>query len=178
MLARSHANGPGSRAVIWFQGCTFNCPGCYNPETHPCSGGQLMAPDDVLSWIDKQRENIQGVSISGGEPLLQWDGLSLLLSRLRSSTELSCLLYTGYEWDELVSLGHINALKQWVDVLITGRYQKSLHLGKQLRGSANQGIQFFSDRYEQRDIERVPPAEVIISTDGTILSSGINPVVL
>src|SRR3972149_712339 len=40
LLPRSRANGPGMRAVIWFQGCTRGCPGCFNPETH-ASGSRL-----------------------------------------------------------------------------------------------------------------------------------------
>jgi pyruvate-formate lyase-activating enzyme len=35
----SRANGPGLRAVVWFQGCTRACPGCFNPATHDPRGG-------------------------------------------------------------------------------------------------------------------------------------------
>ena len=38
----SRANGPGRRAVLWFQGCTLNCPGCWNQASHPFEG----APTD------------------------------------------------------------------------------------------------------------------------------------
>ncbi|MGD0006352.1 MAG: 4Fe-4S cluster-binding domain-containing protein, partial [Anaerolineaceae bacterium] len=31
----SLVNGPGKRSVVWVQGCTLNCPGCFNPQTHP-----------------------------------------------------------------------------------------------------------------------------------------------
>ena len=41
-LPHSYANGPGARAVIWVQGCTLGCPGCFNPATHPHAGGELM----------------------------------------------------------------------------------------------------------------------------------------
>ena len=33
-LPRSRANGPGWRSVVWVQGCSLGCPGCFNPQTH------------------------------------------------------------------------------------------------------------------------------------------------
>ena len=37
---RSRANGPGARFVVWFQGCTLGCPGCFNPHLWAARGGQ------------------------------------------------------------------------------------------------------------------------------------------
>ena len=37
---RSRANGPGARFVVWFQGCTLGCAGCFNPTTHDATGGR------------------------------------------------------------------------------------------------------------------------------------------
>ena len=39
---RSRANGPGVRFVVWLQGCTLGCPGCFNPSTHAAAGGREL----------------------------------------------------------------------------------------------------------------------------------------
>ena len=47
----SRANGPGLRAVVWFQGCTLGCPGCFNPGTHNASGGYDSDTDTLAAEI-------------------------------------------------------------------------------------------------------------------------------
>jgi len=39
----SLVNGPGKRAVVWVQGCTLGCPGCFNPQTHSVAAGKIGA---------------------------------------------------------------------------------------------------------------------------------------
>ena len=69
-LSHSRANGPGVRAVIWVQGCTIGCPGCYNAFTHPHEKRTLVTPDTIAEWVSSL-EAIEGVSFSGGEPFEQ-----------------------------------------------------------------------------------------------------------
>jgi anaerobic ribonucleoside-triphosphate reductase activating protein len=65
-LPASRANGPGWRAVIWVQGCSLNCPGCFNPETHAPTGGESVPVDALVRRIVALAEpSIEGVS--GGE---------------------------------------------------------------------------------------------------------------
>ena len=51
-MVRSRANGPGERAVIWVQGCTIGCPGCYNAFTHPHEAKRIMALESLAEWIN------------------------------------------------------------------------------------------------------------------------------
>ena len=44
---RSRANGPGSRFVVWMQGCTLGCAGCFNPTTHDGAGGREIAIEEI-----------------------------------------------------------------------------------------------------------------------------------
>ena len=64
----SRANGPGLRAVVWFQGCTLGCPGCFNPTTHDPGGGYDTDTESVAQPI-RAAGRIEGVSISGGDPI-------------------------------------------------------------------------------------------------------------
>ena len=41
LIPASRANGPGLRAVVFFQGCTVGCVGCWNPRTHPFHGPEV-----------------------------------------------------------------------------------------------------------------------------------------
>ncbi len=92
-LPTSRANGPGLRAVIWLQGCTLGCPGCFNPQTHSKKGGDWVSVDQLFSQVMALQSEIQGVTISGGEPLQQMRPLLKLLQRLRvRANYLSCCL--------------------------------------------------------------------------------------
>src|SRR3990172_12478082 len=86
----SRANGPGLRAVLWTQGCSLGCPGCFNSETHDPGAGREVDVE-LLAGEIAGRHGIDGVSISGGEPLQQAEALCELLERLRP-TSLSILV--------------------------------------------------------------------------------------
>jgi anaerobic ribonucleoside-triphosphate reductase activating protein len=66
----SEVNGPGTRALVWVQGCLRECPGCFNPESWPCEVNQLIAIDELADKILSNPRN-QGVTFSGGEPFWQ-----------------------------------------------------------------------------------------------------------
>jgi anaerobic ribonucleoside-triphosphate reductase activating protein len=172
----SRANGPGARAVVWTKGCTLGCAGCFNPDTHPFTDGELIAVDDLFQRIVALKETIEGVTISGGEPLQQLRPLVALLRRVREETDLSVLVFTGYTWDEIRRMPEADALLACVDALIAGRYDQTQHLARDLRGSANKTVHFLSERYTMDDLQAVLPAEVIITAEGEVVISGIDPV--
>jgi pyruvate formate lyase activating enzyme len=59
-------------AIIWTMGCNFNCPFCYNPQLIT-EKTQLISEEEILSLLKKRKGKLEGVSITGGEPLLQKD---------------------------------------------------------------------------------------------------------
>ena len=181
-LPLSHANGPGARAVIWVQGCTLGCPGCFNPQTHPPDGGELVAVDDLFGRIAALGKAIEGISVSGGEPMQQPLPLLTLLRRVRQETSLSVLVFTGYTWEEIQRRSAARALLACVDVLVAGRYDDSQGLAPEnvnerfLRSSANQTVHLLTDRYRMDDLRSVPTAEVIITVEGEVVVSGVDPI--
>lgn len=183
-LPQSRANGPGERAAIWVQGCTLGCPGCFNEPTHPAEGGGLFSPDELFERITALGDRIEGVTISGGEPLQQKAGVAALLRRIKSETNLSTVLFTGFSWEELEKMGKKQepertglplAVLEDVDVLIAGRYVQELRIARDLRGSSNKKLYFLTDRYSAADFEPVPDAEIIITPEGEVILSGIEP---
>jgi anaerobic ribonucleoside-triphosphate reductase activating protein len=181
-LPISHANGPGARAVIWVQGCTLNCQGCFNPQTHPPDSGELVFVDDLFERVVALGNAIEGISISGGEPLQQPQPLLTLLRRVRQETPLSALVFTGYTWEEIQRRPAARALLACIDVLIAGRYDDSRRLAPEnvserfLRSSANQTVHLLTDRYRMDDLRSVPTAEVIVTAEGDVVVSGVDPV--
>jgi anaerobic ribonucleoside-triphosphate reductase activating protein len=173
-LTHSLANGPGMRAVIWVQGCSLGCRGCFNPLTHPATGGQVVSVGDLFDQV-AALDDVEGVTVSGGEPLQQLSPLLILLQRLRRRTALSTLVFSGYTWEEVQRLPQADALLACVDVLLAGRYDSSRHLARDLRGSANKTVHFLTDRYTSADLETVPPAEVVIAPGGEIRITGVDP---
>lgn len=181
-LPASRSNGPGLRAVIWLQGCTLACPGCFNPDTHAPAGGTPTTAADLAAWAAAQAADqagaaagVEGVTISGGEPLQQVRGLRALLEELRARTNLSVVLFSGYTWDEIQQRPALARTAALADVLLAGRYQAGQRLAAGLRGSANKTVHFFSGRYSAADLDAVPPAEVMIARDGSLTLSGIDP---
>ena len=175
LMPRSRANGPGVRTVIWFQGCTLGCPGCFNPATHASAPQQHIPVAVLVERLIADAPAIEGLTISGGEPLQQSEALLRLLSAVRTHTTLSVLLFSGYTLSEISQIPLEPAILAQVDVLIAGRYVQTRRLAHGLRGSANKTVHLLTDRYTLEDIEHVPPAEVWIDAARNISISGIAP---
>lgn len=175
-LARSRANGPGLRAVLWVQGCTLGCPGCFNPGTHPRAGGTERPVAEVLDWLaglaTSRRDPITGLSVSGGEPLQQAPAV-LAVCEGAQALGLTVLLWTGYSWPEVDRMPFRARLLRAVDVLIAGRYDPTQRLARDLRGSANKTVVLGArGRLTPRALGAVPRAEACIAGE-TVLWTGM-----
>lgn len=80
-------DGPGIRFIVFMQGCRMRCQFCHNPDTWNMGGGQDMTTDEVLEMGMQYREfwgEKGGITISGGEPLLQIDFLIELFQKAKA----------------------------------------------------------------------------------------------
>ena len=169
-LARSAANGPGERFVLWVQGCPLGCPGCWNPDTWAFQRRDVRTVDDVVASI-LATEALEGVTLTGGEPFAQARPLAALAERVRMAG-LSVFVFTGYELDELTRPEH-RALLAVADVVVAGRYVEAERTtGLPWRGSANQRVHFLSDRYGPADLKEVAEVEVHVDRHGTLTVTG------
>ena len=173
---RSRANGPGARFVVWLQGCSLGCPGCFNPTTHAPSGGRETTVAELAVQLAATRD-IEGLSLSGGEPLQQAEAAAALLDAARA-LGLSTLAFSGYTLDEIRALPHGSAVLDRLDVLVDGRYVAGERLATGLRGSANQRIHLLTSRYQRADVEATPVAEIRIAPSGEVVLTGVNPLKL
>ena len=137
--------GPGNRFIIWVQGCNLNCHGCLTPSYKEFGKGIVMDANDLLHSIIKNND-IDGVTISGGEPIEQVEAISQLVEEIKlCRNDLNFILYTGYDFDAIKKLDKMNYLKN-IDVLICGPYIEKLNDGKGIRGSSNQEIVFITNK--------------------------------
>jgi anaerobic ribonucleoside-triphosphate reductase activating protein len=154
----------------------LRCSRCFNPATHPAEGGESIAVSDLLRAITVVRQPLEGITVTGGEPLEQRGPVLALLRGVRAETGHSIILFTGYTWEQFRAMPEAGPLASCLDLLIAGPYDALRPSKRGLRGSENQTVHFLTGRYSADDLQAVPEAEIIIAEDGTLLHSGIDPV--
>jgi anaerobic ribonucleoside-triphosphate reductase activating protein len=135
----------------------------------------MLPVGELFTRLAALQGTIEGLTVSGGEPLQQLVPLLDLLRRVRQETSLTTLLFSGFTWAEIQRMPAAASLLGCVDVLIAGRYEAGQRLARDLRGSANKTTHFLTGRYTPADLQAVPPAEVIITPTGEVILSGIDP---
>ena len=147
----SIVNGPGIRAVIWFQGCYHKCLMCHNPQTHDINGGSLYKIDDICEKI-LNRTFIDGVCISGGEPFLQPEKLLIILKKLKPKFNIWC--YTGFLYEDLIKTPLNKKILEYIDVLVDGKFEiENFDYRLQYKGSTNQRIIDVKKSLESKQIK-------------------------
>ena len=172
-LNKSRANGPGNRAVIWMQGCPFDCLGCFNPGLKDFKGGSYIQVEELIDWAVSIK-GIEGISISGGEPTEQLQPLNRFLTDVKKKTDLSVLLFSGRTQKDIYKLTGSRELMAAVDVLIEGLYDRELsNPPGTWPSSENQKIRILSKRYNKDDFLNLPETEIIITEQGEVIESGL-----
>lgn len=140
-------HGPGKRFSVWMQGCLKICPECVNPcMKEPEKGNKILA-SSLLDHIQRARDGvlkIEGITLQGGEPMLQARNLIPVLEKVTivDSPALNILLFTGYTLEYLQEMNNseINDVLAMTDTLIDGPFEKNLIDKTYIRGSINQGL--------------------------------------
>jgi anaerobic ribonucleoside-triphosphate reductase activating protein len=171
----SSVNGPGSRAVIWVQGCMRECPGCFNPDSWDFEINQLISIDKLVEKILADTRN-QGVTFSGGEPFWQAPALAQLARQLKTAG-LNVMSFSGFSLEQLQSdyapAGTKDLLGQ-LDILIDGAYIESLAINTPDSpvSSSNQRVRIFNPALSDQINWASDQIEVHIFKDGSRLITG------
>ena len=91
-------DGPGVRFVLFLQGCNLRCACCHNPDTWDLEGGSLYTPREILEKVLRYKEYFGekgGITLSGGEPLLQAEFACELFSLCKENGISTCLDTSG-----------------------------------------------------------------------------------
>lgn len=162
--------GPFRRFVIWVHGCCFDCKGCLAHNTKFGSYKRMTVKE--LGRLILRQENIEGITISGGEPFLQANALRKLIDYLRAEKDLGVIIYSGFIREQLVQKSEYKSLLEVTDILIDGPYIEELDTGQPYIGSSNQKIHQLSGRYiDDNAYYRVKGrrAEIKIYSDQVVL---------
>ena len=143
--------GPFRRGVLWVQGCCFSCKGCI-AQSMRGEGGYWIETKKMAEFFLQQLD-IEGITISGGEPFLQPKALTEMIRMIRQEKDFGVIVYSGLYLKEIEKLSERN---EWVkdflteiDLLIDGRYEEELDDGRKAVGSSNQTIHLLTDRYKE-----------------------------
>lgn len=166
----SKVNGPGKRFVLWTQGCSKGCSECFNPETWSTVTYKEYSPLQLFHII--QNFEVDGITISGGDPLEQEDELLellMLLSTMRLKK--GVILFSGFTRAEISSNPIREKCLEYIDVLVDGRYEKNLKVDFSLRGSSNQEFYFFSNKISLNELSFDQEIEISV-LEGDIMMTG------
>ena len=141
-IQTTQALGPGKRFAIWVQGCNKRCRGCVAPDAWDINGGYEKDVAELAEEIINT-PNIEGITLSGGEPFLQQEALCDLIKLVQSQRDISAIVYTGMLYEEVSE----TKLASLCDIIIDGEYVEELNDNKSLRGSSNQKVISLTNRY-------------------------------
>ena len=173
--------GPGERMVIWTQGCSKRCKNCASRELWEKDVAKDIAVGELIEKITEciGNETVDGITITGGDPLEQPEELEALLEGLRVFSH-DILLYTGYEYGELqeqLGAAYLKKLRENVSVLIDGRYVDNKNDNKSaLIGSVNQNIIYFDETVREKYENYISNGRQVqnIYYDKSLMSVGIH----
>lgn len=108
-------DGPGIRYVLFMQGCPMRCIYCHNPDTWALHGGTEITANEVIEEFKKNRSFYSngGITVSGGEPLLQIDFLLDLFGKAKNENIHTCIDTSGITFS-----GADNAYREKLDRLM------------------------------------------------------------
>lgn len=181
-------NGPGQRAVIWVQGCSLGCAGCWNVESHSSAGDHAVDVGVLVEWVRALwlANAVSGLTLSGGEPMEQAAELAAFLDAMHGRVPaLSIGLFSGYAETELVqgrfhadsSLSGTERAALWqrirghLDFAVLGRYNQRQPSRQPLVTSRNQRLVLVSVRYTAGDFT-AQCVEITIGAEGLTQVTG------
>ena len=180
-ISATRAEGPGLRAGIWVQGCPHHCVGCASQDTWDFSAGYSETVESLTGKI-LSVQNLDGVTIAGGEPFCQAGALAELVKRLRDEKpQFTVICFTGWTMEELRNIQsvEVESLLSVVDLLLDGPYIERLaSTDRPLVGSSNQQFHFLTPKllpWKEKWGEVNNKLEIRIAPDGRIIANGLIP---
>ncbi|MBQ8850251.1 MAG: pyruvate formate lyase-activating protein [Clostridia bacterium] len=149
-------DGPGIRYVVFMQGCPLRCLYCHNPDTWEIGGGKEMTADEILAEFKHNEAFYKhgGITVSGGEPLLQVDFLLELFEKAKKSGIHTCIDTSGATFDRGGSeyREKIDRLMGLTDLVMLDIKHIDSETHKKLTGKGNENILAFAKYLSDRQI--------------------------
>ena len=139
--------------MIFMQGCPLRCQYCHNPDTWQTDTNKLMTVEDIMQKYDGVKEFVQsgGITVTGGEPLLQIDFITELF-KIAKSREIHTALDTSGITFNPENTENINNLLKYTDLVLLDIKHIDDAEHKKLTGASNKNILAFAQFLSEKQI--------------------------
>ena len=149
-------DGPGVRFVVFCQGCPMRCKYCHNPDTWEMGKGERMPPEEIIRQYERNRAFYAhgGITVTGGEPLLQIDFLLELFTLAKEHGIHTCIDTSGavYRQGQSAYNDKLDALMAMTDLVMLDIKHIDEAAHRELTGLPNEGILAFARYLEEKNV--------------------------
>ena len=149
-------DGPGIRYVLFMQGCPMRCLYCHNPDTWEIGKGQEVTVEEIMKEYLKNRSFYRngGITVTGGEPLLQIDFLTELFKLAKSEGIHTCIDTSGitYTSKNAAYIAKLDELMKYTDLVMLDIKHIDPEHHKKLTAKDNAGILDFAKYLESKNV--------------------------
>lgn len=139
-------DGPGVRFVVFMQGCPLRCAYCHNPDTWEFGSGTKMSVNTLLEEILRYRNYIEGITITGGEPLAQIDFVTELFTKVKEHGLSTCVDTSGATFNRNeITLEKMDKLLDVCDLVMLDIKHIDSAKHEALTGKGNENILDFAN---------------------------------
>ncbi len=150
-------DGPGTRYVVFVQGCPMRCQYCHNPDTWAMSGGKIMEAKDIIEQYERNAPFYKGggITVTGGEPLMQVDFMIELFTLAKEKGIHTCIDTSGiaYKPDNKPFIEKLDKLMALTDLVMLDIKHIDPVKHKELTSQPNEGILAFAKYLNEKKID-------------------------
>lgn len=150
-------DGPGTRFVVFVQGCPMRCAYCHNPDTWEMNGGKLMEPSYIIEQYERNRPFYTngGITVTGGEPLMQLDFLIELFKLAKEKDIHTCIDTSGISFnpDNSELIKKMDQLIQLTDLVMLDIKHIDPDKHVELTAQPNTNILKFAQYLNERNVD-------------------------
>lgn len=150
-------DGPGVRFVVFVQGCPMRCAYCHNPDTWAMTGGKIMEASEIIEQYERNIAFYKngGITVTGGEPLMQVDFLIELFTLAKEKNIHTCIDTSGiaYKPDNTAFIEKLDRLMTLTDLVMLDIKHIDPEKHKELTQQPNDGILAFCEYLNDRQVD-------------------------
>lgn len=150
-------DGPGVRYVVFVQGCPMRCAYCHNPDTWAMTGGTMMEPAYIIEQYERNEGFYKGggITVTGGEPLMQVDFLIDLFTLAKEKNIHTCIDTSGiaYKPDNKAFIEKLDKLIALTDLVMLDIKHIDPEKHKELTEQPNDGILAFVSYLNEKNVD-------------------------
>lgn len=149
-------DGPGTRFVVFVQGCPMRCAYCHNPDTWSMTGGTMMEPAEIMEQFERNRPFYKdgGITVTGGEPLMQVDFLIDLFTLAKEKNVHTCIDSSGiaFKPGNTAFIEKLDKLMALTDLVMLDIKHIDPEKHKELTSQPNDGILAFAEYLNEKQV--------------------------